>query len=157
MTNWSLISGGCTFWMHSPPWGPSSFNFIQFLGNLAKSYAGAPGGLVPPPWGKSGSATAYSYYTMLSSNVWAPFANLQGMVLVFLCTLTPWVPLVIGCISKQDKYLTSYNWLSGFNIKTKQSVYELRLMGVFSMSLGLKSSREMFTLKQPGFKNGVYA
>ena len=63
---------------------------------------------------------------------------------------------MIGCTSKQDKYPTSYNWLSGFNIKTKQSVYELRFMGVFSMSLGLKSSREMFTLKQPGFKNGVY-
>ena len=33
------------FWTRAPPGGPNSFNFMQFLGNLAKSYVGAP------PWG----------------------------------------------------------------------------------------------------------
>ena len=46
---------GCT----PPPGGPNSFNFMQFLGNLAKSYVGAPPGeLAPPPRGNPGSATA---------------------------------------------------------------------------------------------------
>ena len=43
----------------SIPGGPNSFNFMQFLGNLAKSYVGAP--LPPrvgaPPRENPGSAT----------------------------------------------------------------------------------------------------
>ena len=44
-----------------PP-GPNSFNFVQFFGNMAKSYVGAPPGeLAPPPRGNPGSATG-SYH-----------------------------------------------------------------------------------------------
>ena len=43
---------------HMPP-GPNSFNFIQFLGKLAKSYVSTPlpRGLVPPPQGNLTSPT----------------------------------------------------------------------------------------------------
>ena len=37
----------------TPPGGPNSFNFMQFWGNLAKSYVGAP----PPPPPSRGLAT----------------------------------------------------------------------------------------------------
>ena len=37
----------------APPGGPNSFNFMQFLRNLAKSYVGAPRGVGAPSSGKS--------------------------------------------------------------------------------------------------------
>ena len=41
-----------------PPWGPNSFNFMQFLGNIGKIVCWClPGELVPPPQGNPGSAT----------------------------------------------------------------------------------------------------
>ena len=38
---------GCT-----PPWGPNSFNFMQFLGKYGKSYVGAPLGSWRPVLGE---------------------------------------------------------------------------------------------------------
>ena len=43
--------------------GPNSFNFMQFLGNLAKSYVGAPPpGVGAPPRGNPGSATVRKFW-----------------------------------------------------------------------------------------------
>ena len=58
-----------------PPGGTNSFNFMQFWGNLAKSYVGAlPGGLAPPPRGNPGSATVHglhstSMYVLINKSV----------------------------------------------------------------------------------------
>ena len=41
-----------------PPWGPNSFNFMQFFGKFGKFVCWhPPGELAPPPWGNPGSAT----------------------------------------------------------------------------------------------------
>ena len=46
------------FWMHTPPGGPNSFNFMQFLGKFGKIVCWrSPGELAPPPRGNRGSAT----------------------------------------------------------------------------------------------------
>ena len=40
------------------PWGPNSFNFMQFLGKFGKFLCWRPPGkLAPPPRGNPGSAT----------------------------------------------------------------------------------------------------
>ena len=44
------------------PWGPNSFNFMQFLGKFGKIVCWRPpppGELASPPWGNPGSATDY--------------------------------------------------------------------------------------------------
>ena len=53
-----------------PPLGPNFFNFMQFLGNLAKSYVRVPtpaGGLAPSPRGDSGFTTEYHVLTLVSA------------------------------------------------------------------------------------------
>ena len=55
-----IVSGGSKGGARDarPPGGPNSFNFMQFLEKLAKSYVGAPPqGLAPQPLGNPGSAT----------------------------------------------------------------------------------------------------
>ena len=53
------------FWTCTPPRGPNSFNFMQFLEKVGKivCWRPPPGELVPPPLGNPGSATALVSYT----------------------------------------------------------------------------------------------
>ena len=50
-----------------PPTDQKSLIFMQFLGNLANLYVGAPLGLAPPPTGNPGSAPEMCYQIHISN------------------------------------------------------------------------------------------
>ena len=68
MSHWSVVNlrgaqGMCT------PWGPNSFDFMQFLGKFGKIVCWRPpGDLAPPPRGNPGSATV-GVKKMLSTSI----------------------------------------------------------------------------------------
>ena len=93
----------------APPWGPNSFNFMQFWELLAKWYVGAPRELAPPPRGNPGSATDRVHRKWFSHSLYWSLYYCNVNVFVLYSSSSCPVPAPVQC--KYTKINKNYELL----------------------------------------------